>query len=224
MTERMKTISARYAQEAREAYIALFGLTDEKIDEVLKSVDYGRIFPEVWQEGQEEELSRKISKICNIDEEESDKIIVLLLNVLRGLSMKGFISNQASDLEKLGFKQPDVKRFRRIARILKKQKTAKEIMKIDSWRELSEEVLPGIDILEYSYDIRCKIEKGKVEEYIPMVLIKLKATSPEGGVPKEIVFQTSIGALRHLARGFNTMYKEARLLRKYGVRPKRGKK
>lgn len=218
------TISPKRLDRVKENYHVFFSLSDEKIDAVLKFLEYGRIIPSLYLEHREEEVSRKISEICDIDERASDQIINVIVNILRRVARRGFIPNRASDLKKMGFKESDVKRFRKIARLLKQKKADKDIKRVDKWREMFSEILPQLISIEYSFDIRCSVKGRKIEESLPIVLIKLETEGGEDETHDELVFQLDVGMAKHFARIFTKMYKEAQVLRNYQVQLKRRKK
>jgi len=214
----IETIGPKYVEEVKENYRALFKIPDEKIDEVLKLLDYGRLFPDIWEGHRETEFGKKISKICKIDLRTCDKIMNTLVNIIRGMQQrKDFISKRASDLEQLGFKKPDVRRYLRIAYLLKKSKAKEGVAKVDRWDELSREVLPRLAEMEYAFDIRCGIKKGKISEFTPIVLIKFKVEGM-GHSSQELVFQTNLGFLRLLVKDMTEMYRYASVLKKYTIK------
>lgn len=216
--EELETISPEFVADVKERYRSLFKIQDEKIYEVLKLIDYGRLLPEIWKGGQEPDYERKISKICKIDVQTAHSVMQVIVTVLRRMREKDFISRRVSDLTNLGFKRSEIRRFIKIAKLLKKNKAYDEITKVSQWEELSQEVLPSLTSIECAFDIRCKIERDRIETYVPIVLLKFEIETEEEGVPKDLVFQTNLGTFRHIVRSLTEIYRNSRVLSKYRLK------
>jgi len=123
----LKTFDAKSAPRHSQDFHNLLALSEDKIIEVLKLIDFGRALPEIWNEHREPEIEEKIVKICKVDKKVSQSIITSILHTIRRVNKKGFISNRASDFKKLGFEQSQIDKFVNIAKILQKEKTADHV-------------------------------------------------------------------------------------------------
>lgn len=206
--------SSKKARRAEKNYRVFFKIPDKKIFDMLKFINYGKLFPEIYMEHLEQDWEKRISKTCKIDEQTVSSALNVILNILRGFQRKRFIVERASDLKRMGFEQSDIKRFLKIATTLRKNEAQKEIRKFDKWVQMSAEVIPRLMSIEYVYDIRCDTVRGKIETFLPLVLVKFETQdgSPYG---KELVFQMDIGTLRRVARNFAEMYRNAKPLKEY---------
>lgn len=122
----------------------------------------------------------------------------------------------------MGFKQTDINRFLKLAKLLKKNQASEEMLKINKWDILSREVLPRLESMDCAFDIRCRIEKSKIDTTIPIILTRFRLTSEEREPHRELVFQMDVGTLRHLARDLTEMYRRAKMLKQYSLK-KEGK-
>ena len=218
--EKLQTINQKNVTKFESRFRILLKIPDEMVHEVLKVLDYGRVVPDVWQDHREGEYNKKISKICNIDERAASSLIALIVSTIRRMRKKDFVSKRAADLKKLGFKQSEVDKFLRVTDLLKKNKAYDEISKVDKWIMMSSELLPRLSSIEYSFDIRCEIEKNRIGTSLPIILLKLELEDTRQKVPKEIVFQTDIGTFRHIVRNLAEIYRNAKVLRKYTLKVK----
>ncbi|MGB8780472.1 MAG: hypothetical protein WCD81_07475 [Candidatus Bathyarchaeia archaeon] len=215
--EKLQTVRPERTEEFRKRYHVLLNISDEKINDILKLVDYGRLLPDIWKDKREEEFNRKIAKICQFDDQKASLVMSSIIGILRNVKKKEFVLKRESDLLKLKFNKTEIERYGKLVNTLRKKGGHDEVREVDQWQSLTAEVLPSLASIECSFDIRCGIKKDQVSTYIPIVLLKLRATN-EGGKSSEFVFQTDIGTLRRITRVLTETYRNSSVLRKYTLK------
>jgi hypothetical protein len=220
--ENLETINPKLAGKVKQNYVKFFKLSDEKINNILELINYGKVLPDIWRDHRETEYSRKIAARCDIDLKVASSIMGLLIDIMRRCKKEDFASKRADDLKILGFKDSDIDRFRKIAQTLRKKAAYKEIKKVDEYIQLSEEVLPRITAIECAFDIRCNIEKKRVKTMLPMILLKFEIEGETESPSKEVVFQADIGTIRQISRNLTKIYRNASVLREYTLQAQKG--
>jgi len=210
---RFKAIKAESIDLFKDDVNTLLALPEDKINIIIELSRNGLEVVRAYEDRTEEELIERVYKACKIEEEIAHNIIRFFKNMILDLSKGEYLDRIINDLKFLGYKPKQIEKISAVINQLKKTGAPQKMISVKKRVMLSESVMPYLSAIECVHDYRYLIEEGKIQEKIPLLIMRLYLSSNDDEKHDELIsFQMDIGTTKKIIEILNKRVKEFQLL------------